>query len=48
MDKRALAQFGSGPLGQFKKDWTVERLEQRFAAETQQLSISSLQKERER
>ena len=48
MDKRALAQFGPGPLGQFKKDWSVERLEQRFAAEAQQLSISSLQKERER
>lgn len=48
MDKRALAQFGPGPLGQFKKDWSVERLEQRFAAETQQPSISSLQKERER
>ena len=48
MDKRALAQFGPGPLGQFKKDWSVERLEQRFAAETQQLSISSSQKERER
>ena len=48
MDKRALAQFGPGPLGQFKKDWSVERLEQRFAAEAQQLSISSLPKERER
>ena len=48
MDKRALAQFGPGPLGQFKRDWSVERLEQRFAAETQQLSILSLQEERER
>lgn len=48
MDKRALAQFGPGPPGQFKRDWSVERLEQRFAAETQQLSILSLQEERER
>lgn len=30
LDRRALAQFGSGPLGQFKQNWTVERLEQRF------------------
>lgn len=33
MDKRARAQFGPGPLGQFKKNWSVERLEQRFAQE---------------
>ena len=34
MDRRAIDQFGaSTPLGQFKKDWTVEQLEQRFAAE---------------
>ena len=33
MDKRAIAQFGSNPLGQFRKDWTVERLEARFAKE---------------
>lgn len=33
MDKRARAQFGPGPLGQFKKDWSVERLEKRFARE---------------
>lgn len=33
MDIRAIAQFGVGPLGQFKKNWSVERLEQRFALE---------------
>lgn len=41
MDARALAQFGHGPLGQFKKDWTVEQLEQRFEAEDAQISIFS-------
>lgn len=30
MDNRAREMFGPGPLGQFRKDWTVERLEQRF------------------
>lgn len=39
MDKRAIEQFGHNPLGQFKKDWTVERLEQRFAAEDAQISV---------
>ena len=48
MDKRALEQFGPNPLGQFKKDWTVERLEQRFAAEARQLTIAAAEKERER
>ena len=33
LDDRARAQFGAGPLGQFKKDWSVERLEERFARE---------------
>jgi len=33
MDRRALAQFGRTPLGQFKQNWTVEMLDQRFAAE---------------
>lgn len=36
MDNRAREMFGAGPLGQFKKDWSVERLEQRFALEDQQ------------
>jgi hypothetical protein len=30
--------FGPGPLGQFKKDWSVERLEERFAREEAQES----------
>ena len=33
MDERALGQFGSTALGQFKDNWTVEQLEHRFAAE---------------
>lgn len=39
MDKRAIAQFGPGPLGQFKQDWSVEQLEARFAAEDAQIMI---------
>ena len=39
MDKRALAQFGNTPLGCFKQNWTVERLDARFAAEDAQTSI---------
>ena len=33
MDQRARAQFGPGPLGQFRPNWSVEQLDQRFAAE---------------
>ncbi len=33
MDDRARAMYGPGPLGQFKKDWSVARLEERFARE---------------
>lgn len=33
MDNRARDFFGSGPLGQFKKNWSVERLEKRFSQE---------------
>ena len=33
LDDRAIKQFGPGPLGQFKKDWSVLRLEERFAKE---------------
>ena len=33
MDQRARAQFGPGPLGQFQSNWSVEQLDQRFAAE---------------
>lgn len=35
MDERALKQFGPGPLGQFKQNWTVERLDERFSREEQ-------------
>ena len=33
MDKRALSQFGNNPMGQFRKTWTVQGLEDRFSAE---------------
>ena len=33
MDERVRAKFGPGPLGQFKQNWSVERLEERFARE---------------
>ena len=33
MDNRARAMFGPCPLGQFKQNWSVERLEARFARE---------------
>lgn len=41
LDQRAISQFGQTPLGQFKQNWTVERLEQRFAAEDAQISVFS-------
>ena len=40
MDQRAIAQFGHNHLGQFRKNWTVEQLEQRFANEDRQISVS--------
>ena len=33
MDNRAREMYGPGPLGQFKQNWSVERLEERFARE---------------
>ncbi len=33
MDRRAREQFGNTPLGVFKQNWTVERLDERFARE---------------
>ena len=33
MDERAICQFGNAALGRFKDNWTIEQLEQRFAAE---------------
>ena len=33
MDNRAREMFGPGPLGQFKQNWSVERLEERFSIE---------------
>ena len=36
MDNRAQAQFKAGPLGQFKQNWSVERLEERSAREEAQ------------
>ena len=45
MDERALGQFGNTALGRFKDNWTVEQLEQRFAAED--ATIESERKEAE-
>ena len=39
LDRRALEQFGHNPLGQFKQNWTVEQLDQRFANEERQSII---------
>ena len=39
MDKRAIAMFGDNPLGRFRKNWTVEQLDQRFAEEEGQESM---------
>ena len=36
LDNRARAQFGPSPLGQFKSNWSVARLEERFAREKAQ------------
>ena len=33
MDNRAKAMFGSSPLAEFKRNWSVERLDERFALE---------------
>ena len=33
MDRRALAQFGDTPLGWFRKGWTIQKLDERFAEE---------------
>jgi 3'-phosphoadenosine 5'-phosphosulfate sulfotransferase (PAPS reductase)/FAD synthetase len=33
MDNRACEMFGPGPLGQFKQNWSVKRLDERFLAE---------------
>ncbi len=43
LDKRAIAQFGHNALGQFKKGWTVEQLEQRFAGEERQIAVPSFE-----
>lgn len=35
MDNHAKEIFGPGPLGQFRQNWSVERLEERFACENE-------------
>ena len=37
MDNRAREMFGHSPLGQFKRDWSVAALEERFAKEEQEV-----------
>lgn len=39
LDRRAIAQFGHTPLGQFRQNWTVGQLEQRFASEERQIAV---------
>ena len=39
MDDRVRAMFGPGPLGQFKKNWSVEQLEERFAREEKEAAL---------
>ena len=45
MDERAISQFGNTALGRFKDNWTIDQLEQRFAAED--AAIESERKEAE-
>lgn len=40
MDEKAFQLFGETPLGQFKQNWSVARLEERFRAENQESSES--------
>lgn len=39
MDRWTLEQFGPCPLGQFKENWSVEQLNERFSAEDAQISF---------
>ena len=41
LDRKVIAQFGAGPLGQFRKDWTVAQLEARFAKEERKAEASA-------
>lgn len=43
LDRRAITQFGLNPLGQFKQNWTVEKLEQRFAEEDRLTAVPSFE-----
>lgn len=48
LDNRARAQFGATPLGCFKQNWSVERLEQRFAREdAEDVSLPPLPEKKE-
>ncbi len=38
LDNRAREQFGPGPLGQFKQNWSVARLDKRFAREDAEIA----------
>lgn len=44
MDKRALAQFGPGPLGTFKENWTVKQFDECFENEDAQMTIGGWHK----
>lgn len=44
LDRKAIAQFGKGPLGQFRKDWSVAQLEARFAKEERKAENEKMKK----
>lgn len=41
LDRKALEQFGKSPLGQFRKNWTVQQLDERFHKEEQMEAFSA-------
>lgn len=46
LDERAIDQFGHTPLGRFKDNWSVEQLEQRFAAEDAKRKETEMEKDK--
>jgi len=46
LDERAIDQFGHTPLGRFKDNWSVEQLEQRFAAEDAKRKEAEMEKDK--
>lgn len=48
MDERALGQFGHTALGRFKDNWSVEQLENRFAAEDIERKEAEMERHQEK